>query len=69
MRPYEPTRTSTSLPRQVKPFFIWIEIAPPSALRPYTGLFGTRASRLIAISEMKSQLTVSPNTSLMRTPF
>jgi hypothetical protein len=53
----------------LKPFFISIEIAPPSALRPKTGLLGNTSSRRIAYSGMKSQFTVSPKDSLTRTPF
>jgi hypothetical protein len=53
----------------LNPFFISIEIAPPSAFRPKIGLLGRTSRRLIAASGMKSQFTVSPNASLTRTPF
>jgi hypothetical protein len=46
-----------------------IASAPPSVFSPYTGLEqGTRSRPAIAERGSSSQLTVSPNGSLMRTP-
>jgi hypothetical protein len=53
----------------LKPSFISTLTAPPSALRPNAGLLVTTVTDLIAAVGIKSQLTVSPNASLMRTPF
>ena len=69
MRPSEPPITETSLPCQVKPFFISMLTAPPSALRPKTGLPVTMSMRLIATWGIRSQFTTSPKASLMRVPF
>ena len=46
-----------------------IVAAPPIALRPKTGLAPTIVMPSIALSGRKSQLTMSPKLSLMRTPF
>jgi hypothetical protein len=53
----------------VNPFFMSIDMAPPVALRPNSGLFGISVMRAIAISGMRSQFTTSPKASLMRLPF
>ena len=58
-----------SKPCQVKPFFMVMVTAPPSAFSPKIGFPATIAVLSIAFSGMSSQLTVSPNASLMRTPF
>ena len=50
-------------------FFISIDMAPPIALRPKIGLLVKTSRRRIARSGMRSQFTVSPKASLMRTPF
>ena len=69
VRPKEPPSASASNPWEVKPFFIWRLTAPPSALRPNTGLLDQTSARWIALGGMRSQLTVSPNASLTRIPF
>ncbi len=69
MRPSEPPSAVISVPCQVKPFFIWMLTAPPIALRPNTGLPVTMSMRWIAEGGIRSNWTVSPKASLMRTPF
>ena len=53
----------------VDPQRMKIVTAPPMALRPNTGLAPMMVMPSMALSGRKSQLTMSPNDSLMRTPF
>ena len=68
-RPKNPPRTSISVPWKLKPSRIVTVTAPPSALRPNTGLAPTMVMPSMALSGRKSQLTMSPKDSSMRTPF
>ena len=69
MRPNEPPRMSNSAPWKLKPSRMVMTAAPPMALRPNTGLAPMIVMPAIALSGRKSQLTMSPKDSLMRTPF
>src|SRR5436190_558130 len=60
-RPYEPPWNSASKPWNVNPFFICRLSAPPSALRPKTGLFDCTSARSTALLGMKSKFTVWAN--------
>ena len=68
-RPQEPAEDSIFVPVSEKPSRVRSAIAPPSVLRPNAGFDpATRSIRETIDSGMRSQLTTSPNGSLMRTP-
>ena len=54
---------------KLKPSFIWMLRAPPSAFRPKAGLLVIRSTDSIAAVGIRSQFMASPKASLMRTPF
>ena len=54
---------------KLKPFFMSIEIKPPSAFKPKTGLPVMTVMLLIAFVGGKCPVTISPNASLSATPF
>jgi hypothetical protein len=66
MRPVVRNETG---PSNVTPSFIWMVRAPPSAFSPKAGLLLMTSIVRTAVIGVKSQLTVSPNASLMRVPF
>ena len=61
-------RNETGL-SDLKPSFIWMLRAPPSAFSPNAGLLLMTSIVRTAVVGVKSQLTVSPNASLMRMRF
>jgi len=69
LRPNEPKPTSTLPPGLLRPFFVVTATAPPSVFRPNVGFDpGMICIVWIAACGIRSQLTTSPNGSLMRTP-